>query len=148
MSIFLKLMYFLRVKLSVLIILFFCAAPDLYSQSQAENAVPLLSHPHGFYHSAFDISLTTTLVNAQIIYTTDGSEPNLINGVSYQQPFTIANTTVLRARIKNSTDAWGPVTTQSYIFPDEVIKQSNSPPGYPGYMGTIYCHSWFCPSRL
>ena len=80
----------------------------------------------------------TKTANVSIIYTTDGSVPSPSNGTVYTGPLTISGTTVIRAAA--FLDGFEPsnVDTQTYIFADDVIRQSpngETPPGWPDTWG-------------
>ncbi len=81
---------------------------------------------HGFYDAPFLLDLTTTDADAVIRYTTDGSSPTAANGTEFTEPMTIENTTVLRAAAFREGYLQGPTLTQSYIFPDNVLQQSEA----------------------
>ena len=95
-------------------------------------------HDRGFYDAAFSLSITTATDNATIIYTTDGSIPTLGNGTTYTGPISISGTTVVRAAaFKDGFEPSG-VDTQTYIFLNDVIRQSpngETPPGWPDSWG-------------
>ncbi len=78
----------------------------------------------GFYDAPFDVAVTTPTPNAEIYYTTDGSEPSETNGTLYTGPVHIDVTTVLR--VAGLKDDYLPtnVDTQTYVFVDDVITQS------------------------
>ncbi|PQJ76307.1 hypothetical protein BTO16_10320 [Polaribacter glomeratus] len=63
--------------------LFFTTATPLALNTNAGTPEllepPIFSHESGLYTSTFNLSLSTTVQNAQIIYTLDGSEPRLDN---------------------------------------------------------------------
>jgi hypothetical protein len=93
----------------------------------------------GFFTSPIQVAISSLTPGATIRYTTDGSTPDETNGQTYTAPLTISKTTVLRARAIlagwESTD----VDTQTYFFPDDIIRQSpdGSPaPGWPTTSGT------------
>ncbi len=56
------------------------------------------SQPGGFYDDELSISLSTQAENGTIHYTTDGSDPDE-NSDTYQDPISVDETTVIRARI-------------------------------------------------
>src|SRR5216117_2955868 len=95
-------------------------------------------HDRCFYDAAFSLSITTATDNATIIYTTDGSIPTLGNGTTYTGPISISGTTVIRAAaFKDGFEPSG-VDTQTYIFVNDVIRQSpngETPPGWPDSWG-------------
>jgi len=85
----------------------------------------------GFYSSTFSVGLSTTPSNAQIRYTTDGSEPKQNSGSVYSGSITISTTTVLRAAAFLSGYEDSPVSTYSYVFLEDVIEQPAVIPGFP-----------------
>ena len=98
---------------------------------------PVMSLPHGFYTAAFPLTLTTPTVGAQIRYTTDGSAPTPTTGMLYTAPLNITGTTVVRAiATAVGADPSG-VTTQTYIFLDQVIVQPALPVGFPTQWGPV-----------
>ncbi|HDQ46191.1 MAG TPA: T9SS type A sorting domain-containing protein, partial [bacterium] len=96
---------------------------------------PSLSHGRGFYETPFRLTLSTGLTHAEIRYTTDGSEPDEGSGRLYAGPVEIAATTVLRARTIKPGLASGKIVTSTYLFPGDVVRQPNDPPGYPAQWG-------------
>ena len=109
-------------------------AANQYSENQLLPS-PVFNKERGFYESAFNVEITTDLQNAQIYYTTDGSDPGEENGQQYSAPIPITTTTVLRAIVVKSGDMTSRITTHTYIFLDDVINQPNDPPGYPAEWG-------------
>lgn len=100
-----------------------------------------MSVPHGFFNQAFNLLLTTETQSAAIVYTTNGSAPtvsgDVTNGLLYTGPVPISRTTPVRAA------AFAPgllptlVSSQTYLFPEDIVHQPNNPPGYPtGYAWT------------
>ena len=63
---------------------------------------PTFSVPHGFYDTPQTVAISTPTSGATIVYTTDGSTPqvdanlNVINGTLYVNPLAISVTTTLR----------------------------------------------------
>ncbi|MCP4607254.1 MAG: hypothetical protein GY845_00875 [Planctomycetes bacterium] len=89
------------------------------------------SHEHGFYDTSFSVTIATETKNAIIYYTLDGSEPfNTASavrspmGITYTGPVTINRTTCLRAVAIKSGWKSSDIQTQTYIFIDDVIRQS------------------------
>jgi hypothetical protein len=93
------------------------------------------SHKRGFYESAFQLNLYTGSNDAVIRYTIDGSQPTITNGNIYSSPFTINHTTVVRAVAVKPGWLDSAVETYTYIFLNDVIYQTSSPPGFPGSWG-------------
>ena len=93
----------------------------------------------GIFESPFSLEITTDTPDAVIRYTTDGSEPSATHGTIYNGPLTISATSTIRAIA--TLDGWMPtnIDTQTYLFPDDVIRQSangSAPPGWPSSSGT------------
>ena len=82
----------------------------------------------GFYSLPFPVSITTATGDAQIRYTTDGSEPTATSGTIYTTPLTISTTTVLRAAAFKNGFAPTNVDTQTYLFTSSVIQQAEMDP--------------------
>ncbi|MBN2761852.1 MAG: CotH kinase family protein [Bacteroidales bacterium] len=92
---------------------------------------PQFSVSHGFYDDAFMLELYSNIADADIYYTRDASSPDLSNGIEYTGPIPVSTTTIIRAfAIKEGTGE-SPTVTQSYIFPEDVVNQSEDQPGYP-----------------
>ncbi|UCG50125.1 MAG: lamin tail domain-containing protein, partial [Phycisphaerales bacterium] len=95
----------------------------------------------GFYDEPFAVTLATDTPGAVIYYTLDGSQPYEMSGrfprgVVYTAPVLINKTTCLRAKAIKM--GWKPsdTDTQTYIFLDNVIDQSNGPAGFPPVWGS------------
>jgi hypothetical protein len=101
---------------------------------------PVFSKNHGFCEQAFQLGMTCSLPNARIIYTLDGSVPSAANGMVYTKPLSIEHTSIVRAiALSGPTDASGiaesVVNTGTYLFIEDILKQSNTPAGYPAKWG-------------
>ena len=92
---------------------------------------PVFSKNHGFYKTAFDVAITSDLSSAKIYYTTNGDTPSDSAGILYSQPVSITTTTLLRAVAIDEGMLPSSITTATYLFLNDVINQSNNPPGYP-----------------
>ncbi len=87
---------------------------------------PTMSASGGFYTSAFDLTISTTVPGASIIYTLDGSEPieaNLSGGQTYQYRNSYAEL---------AGQAPGPMITQSYetlqyTGPINIVNRTSQP---------------------
>lgn len=87
------------------------------------------SHDRGFYDEPFKLTIST-LPSFQLIYfTTDCSTPSKNNGTIYSNHLVIDKTSVIRVKAYSSQDSIE--TALSYIFLDDVIKQSNANSIYP-----------------
>ena len=92
------------------------------------------SHPHGFYDSAFEMSIDAVTDGTSIRYTTDGTEPTATNGFDYTGPITINKTSTIRARAFQDELDPSNVATVTYLFLDDVVRQSPTgtpPSGFP-----------------
>mgnify|MGYP001294101045 CR=1 FL=1 len=83
-----------------------------------------LSHSRAFVDEPFRLSLKTKTKGAEIRYTTNGAEPTLEEGQSYQEPIPIAATTVIRVSAFRDGYLPAKVKTHSYIFASDVARQS------------------------
>ena len=89
--------------------------------------------PRGLYDSPFDLTLSTELAGATIVYTTDGSRPALDNGtlVAVNNPeetarvaLRIERTTALRVGAFKDDFLPANVETHTYIFVDDIASQT------------------------
>jgi hypothetical protein len=87
--------------------------------------------PRGLHETAFALKITTTIADARVRYTVDGSEPIGINGRELSDALSITNTTLMRAAAFKGNVRVSPITTHSYIFLDAVLRQPAAPPGLP-----------------
>lgn len=93
-------------------------------------AAPEMSVAHGFYDTTQHVTLASATPGATIVYTTDGSTPevdgnlNPVNGSVAAGPIAVSATTTLRARTFRDDYKPSFVTTATYIFLDDVIQQS------------------------
>ena len=60
---------------------------DFPNSEVAERTINLIPSPTITYNTSNQIEMATDLEGASIYYTTDGSEPSVINGRRYQNPF-------------------------------------------------------------
>jgi hypothetical protein len=90
----------------------------------------------GFYTAPLNVAISTATAGATIRYTIDGSTPSETHGLIYTAPLAIATTTTLRAVAVKP--GWTPtdVDTHTYLFLDDVITQSATPPNWPATSGT------------
>lgn len=110
------------------------------SNSEASSIAaepPVLSLPHGVYDTPFTLTLTATDSSSKIYYTTDGDYPTIKEGMLYTGPLYIRKSLVIRAIAVPQDPMMQPSTpvTATYIFPGDVLKQSNTPDGYPTMWG-------------
>ena len=95
------------------------------------------SQPHGFCEAPFDLTISAgdgLPEGAVIRYTVDGSIPTLESQV-YINPLSITTTTILRAAAFSDTGRLTAITTATWIFAADVLKQTDHPEGYPEEWG-------------
>ncbi|MBX9851223.1 MAG: lamin tail domain-containing protein [Cytophagaceae bacterium] len=114
---------------------FFFVCISIFFLLSAENFLKAqdqvdFSHKRGFYNASFQLTLTSGIAGATIRYTTNGTAPTTSTGTIYSSPITISGTSNIRA-IAYSGTIVSKVYTHSYIFPDEVIHQPATIPGWP-----------------
>jgi len=109
------------------------ATPGLPNEAGALGVVEnsQFSVDHGFFDKSFQLELLTNTQGAVIRYTTDGSAPSSVYGHLYTEPVQISTTTCVRAIVTKPGWMSSDVTTQTYIFLDDVLQQPNDPPGFP-----------------
>jgi hypothetical protein len=110
------------------------------AEGYAQYPKPIFSKNRGLYSGAFNLTLTCALTDARIFYTLDGSPPSPANGQRYLQPIPISKTSIVRAMSAGAaTDTFGSlnsrVATSTYLFTEDILKQGNTPIGYPAKWG-------------
>lgn len=100
-------------------------------------AKPIFNKPHGLYTLSFALTIKGENEGLEIRYTTDGSEPTA-SSLLYKGSFIISKTHVIRAAEFINGEMISDVTSASYIFPNMVVSQTNTPEGYPAEWGN-YC---------
>ncbi len=81
---------------------------------------PVVSHRSGFYDEAITISLSLSPwepAGAVVRYTLDGKEPDTTSPI-YSEPFTVAKTTVMRARVFTEGFLPSPALNATYLIDD------------------------------
>ncbi|MCH8045047.1 MAG: chitobiase/beta-hexosaminidase C-terminal domain-containing protein, partial [Planctomycetes bacterium] len=107
-----------------------------------------MSVDRGIFRSAaeaFNVEITTTTFGAAIVYTTDGSAPQvddagaIVNGRAYDTPLHVNRTTTLRTAAFKPGFIPTNIDTHTYIFLDDVLNQSSTPPdGFPSTWGGTF----------
>lgn len=87
------------------------------------------STERGFYNLPFSLTLASG-PGFTLRYTTNGTAPTPTSGAVYTSPVNIDSTTCIRAIAYNGT-VTSRVYTHTYIFPDQVIHQPATIPGWP-----------------
>ena len=99
---------------------------------------PDFSVQHGFFTDPFQLTIRTAIAAASVRFTTDGASPSETNGFDYSGPISIAKTTVFRARVIQPGFLPSSIVTRTFIFLDDVIRQSpngSAPEGWPSAWG-------------
>jgi len=126
-----------------------------YAQSSPGNALGFLSIPtpkqqngdvgsgavsdtqfsvtRGFFSEPFTVAISSATADAEIYYTTDGSDPDPTSRIArrYRDEIPIETTTTLRAIAVKEGMLPTNIDTQTYIFLEDVIRQPASVPGFP-----------------
>ncbi|MCP4847401.1 MAG: hypothetical protein GY899_05575 [Verrucomicrobiaceae bacterium] len=103
---------------------FSCAVLLPVTAWSARVADTKFSVNRGFFDSPFVLEISTRTKGASIRFTTDGSEPSLVNGQDYHSPLIVSATTVLRAAAFKEGLEPTDVDTQTYLFLHQVIRQT------------------------
>ncbi len=103
--------------------------------SAAILPLPVFSRQTGYYDAAFDLLITSSPESAVIRVTTDGSEPGPDSVTPVSGVIRIETTTVLRARAFLQDSISSRVATATFLFPEDIIRQSGEPSGYPQEWG-------------
>lgn len=90
----------------------------------------------GFFEQPFTVTLAAATPDTVIYYTANGSEPTPRTGQRYANPISITRTTLLRAMAVQPKRKPSASVTHSYIFIADVLKQPQTPPGFPATWGT------------
>lgn len=101
---------------------------------------PTFNTKHGFFDAPFNLEIINPLLGGKTYYTTNGSTPSKTNGTLYTGAINLNKTSVIRAisvfENENITNPiYSNIVTQSYLFLDDVIRQNNTPTGYPAKWG-------------
>ena len=97
---------------------------------------PVASVERGFYDAAFNVQITSPTPGATLVYTIDGTEPTLSNGVqvapansssSAQTNLFVSTTTSLRATAFRTGFLTQGATTNTYVFLDDTIANDLDP---------------------
>ena len=108
-------------------------------------AQPKFSKAHGLYKSRFTLKITKSNPKSEVHFTTDGSEPTAKSPV-FPNSTVVQSTVVVRAAEFQNGERTSDIATASYIFPESVLKQSNTPNGYPDTWGKFTSMSGTAPA--
>lgn len=95
------------------------------------------SAERGFADAPFELTLSQPVAGAAIRFTVDGSRPSASHGQVYDGPLTIDRTTTVRAVAYRPGWAPSPVSTHSYLFVAERLRQGVTAPGFPPFWGVF-----------
>jgi hypothetical protein len=101
-------------------------------------AEPKFSQDRGFYETPFDLTIASETPGVVIRYTTNGTPPAATNGVVYTAPLAVSSTSTIRAAAFKSGYLTSKIVTHTFLFLEDVIRQSPTgapPPGWPATWG-------------
>lgn len=102
--------------------------PPTPGEANGDDFVPLppvvFSHPRSVGDTSFSLALSHPDPAATLLFTTDGSDPS--TGSAYTGPIPIVETTIVRATASKAAFGDAPPKTHSYIFPLDVLAQSQA----------------------
>lgn len=102
-----------------------CAGTADISPEQTGSGAPSYSPAPGTYSTSQLVSLSSPTPGAEILFTTDGTEPSPSSTI-YAEPFAVASTTVVKAFARAQGYADSAVVTATYVISD-----SDSTPAPP-----------------
>lgn len=109
--------------------------PGIANNEAFYLTAPDFNVTRGFYEEPLELILTTSVPGGTIYYTTDGSDIDEYYSDMYLSPITINTTTCIKAAVFKTGYNPSQTVTHTYIFPNDVLNQSNSPEGYPALWG-------------
>ena len=108
-------------------------------------AQPTFNKEHGLYRTGFNLRMTPSEAGTEVRYTLDGSEPTA-KSTLFTTTLYIRSTTIIRAaEFKNGEKVTATATT-TYIYPSDVVNETNSPEGYPTTWGKFTSMSGTAPA--
>lgn len=114
------------------------AAPPTVTPPAPTAPALSVAPARGFYSAPLSATITTTAPGATIRYTLNGAAPTANAGTLYQAPIAVTGTTVIRAGAFKDGLMASAVQTHTYIFVEDVVRQSPTgapPPGWPASWG-------------
>lgn len=88
--------------------------------------LPRFTPGSGVFGGTARVTLLSPLAGATILYTLNGSDPDLFSPVA-RTPVTLTSNTTLRARLRTRTGSLGPIATANYtVFPESEIQSLQS----------------------
>ena len=96
----------------------------------------------GFFDEPFEVEVTTSDPLTSIYYSFDGTVPTPETGIAYAGPIAIDRTTTLRAAAYRDGYLTPNIDTQTYIFTDQVINQTQTPQTGPTSSPVDFPTTW------
>ncbi len=106
---------------------------DKPSAARGNFAPPTFLHSSGCYEAPFELTLGSSLSDAILRFTTDGSEPTATHGTRYSKPIPLSRTTVLRAATFPAAGAPSEIISRSFLFPSDLLRQKGE--SFPSFWG-------------
>lgn len=98
------------------------------------------SKEHGFCDKPFELKIGEGISlpadGTAIRYTLDGSVPTA-ESAAYTGPITISGNTIIRTAVVSAQGEVSNLSTATYLFLDDVLRQSDTPKGYPTEWGSF-----------
>ncbi len=121
-------------------------------ETEEPAAMPVFNKTHGLCKSAFALRITPSVEGRTIYYTLDGSAPTR-QSREYKTGVAVKKTCVVRAVEEINDTTLSAVTTATYIFLEDVIRQATSstgspiiPDGYPSTWGKCVDTQGYAPA--
>ena len=99
-------------------------APN-FSGAPSVSAIPVISEASGTRASSFDVTISADDPEADIRYTTNGSEPTE-SSTLYSGPISITTTTRLSAKSFTPGTVDSPTVTETYLFLSSTVRNATS----------------------
>ncbi|HEV2393858.1 MAG TPA: CotH kinase family protein [Verrucomicrobiae bacterium] len=90
--------------------------------------------PSGYQNSPFSITLSSPVPRVAILFTTNGTDPDLKSGIRYQHPISIKGTTIIQAAGFLDGAIVGRATARTYLFIPDILRQRGDQ--FPANWGT------------
>ncbi|WP_163319720.1 chitobiase/beta-hexosaminidase C-terminal domain-containing protein [Dysgonomonas sp. 520] len=115
--------------------IFATPTPGAENTFTGQALAPVFSKTRGYFDEAFSVTLSVGDPDTKIYYTTDGTRPTE-SSTLYTAPINITTTTPLSAiGVKDGVSS--AVTTNTYFFVKDIVKQPANPAGYPAKWGHL-----------
>ncbi len=99
-------------------------------------AKPQFSYERGLYDHPFSLELSCDTIGVTLRYTLDGTAPTATSGYVYTGPIDVTTTSYIRAAGFRAGWMASDVVTHTYIFPQDVVSQPDTPAGFPNRWGS------------